>query len=238
MTRIDSRAVDQLRPVRMTLGYQSFAEGSVLIELGKTMVLCSVTLEDRVPQFLKGSGEGWVTAEYSMLPRSTLTRTSRERAAGGRSQEIQRLIGRSLRAATDLTAFGERTLTVDCDVLQADGGTRTAAITGAYIALYQAFHTLRKRAVLRGNPLTKMIAATSVGLVGGERLLDLCYEEDYRADVDFNVVMTDRQEFVEIQGTAEHRPFSRDDTDALLELAGKGIQKLFQMQRQVLKDLA
>jgi ribonuclease PH len=238
MARIDGRTVDQLRPVRMTLGYQSFAEGSVLIELGKTMVLCSVTLEDRVPPFLKGSGEGWVTAEYSMLPRSTLTRTPRERAAGGRSQEIQRLIGRSLRAATDLTAFGERTLTVDCDVLQADGGTRTAAITGAYIALYQAFHTLRKKAILRGNPLAKMIAATSVGLVGGERLLDLCYEEDYRADVDFNVVMTDKQEFVEIQGTAEHRPFTREDTDALLELAGKGIQKLFQMQRQVLKDLA
>ncbi len=222
----------------MTLGYQSFAEGSVLIELGKTMVLCSVTLEDRVPPFLKGSGEGWVTAEYSMLPRSTLTRTPRERAAGGRSHEIQRLIGRSLRAATDLTAFGERTMIVDCDVLQADGGTRTAAITGAYIALYQAFHTLRKKAILRGNPLTKMIAATSVGIVNGEHMLDLCYEEDFRADVDFNVVMTDRQEFVEIQGTAEHRPFSREDADALLELAGKGIQRLFQMQRQVLRDLA
>ncbi|HHE42115.1 MAG TPA: ribonuclease PH [Dehalococcoidia bacterium] len=238
MARIDNRAADQLRPVRMTLGYQSFAEGSVLIELGKTMVLCSVTLEDRVPPFLKGSGEGWVTAEYSMLPRSTLTRTPRERAAGGRSHEIQRLIGRSLRAATDLTAFGERTMIVDCDVLQADGGTRTAAITGAYIALYQAFHTLRKKAILRGNPLTKMIAATSVGIVNGEHMLDLCYEEDFRADVDFNVVMTDRQEFVEIQGTAEHRPFSREDADALLELAGKGIQRLFQMQRQVLRDLA
>jgi len=238
MTRIDGRATDQLRPVRMTLGYQSFAEGSVLIELGKTMVLCSVTFEERVPPFLKGSGEGWVTAEYSMLPRSTLTRTPRERTSAGRSQEIQRLIGRSLRAATDLTAFGERTLTVDCDVIQADGGTRTAAITGAYIALYQAFHTLRKKAILRGNPLSKMIAATSVGLVGGEHMLDLCYEEDYRADVDFNVVMTDKQEFVEIQGTAEHRAFSREDTDALLGLADKGIQKLFQMQRQVLKDLA
>ena len=238
MTRIDGRATDQLRPVRMTLGYQSFAEGSVLIELGKTMVLCSVTFEERVPPFLKGSGEGWVTAEYSMLPRSTLTRTPRERTSAGRSQEIQRLIGRSLRAATDLTAFGERTLTVDCDVIQADGGTRTAAITGAYIALYQAFHTLRKKAILRGNPLSKMIAATSVGLVGGEHMLDLCYEEDYRADVDFNVVMTDKQEFVEIQGTAEHRAFSREDTDVLLGLADKGIQKLFQMQRQVLKDLA
>lgn len=238
MPRIDNRAVDQLRPVRMTLGYQSFAEGSVLIELGKTIVLCSVTMEDRVPPFLRGSGEGWVTAEYSMLPRSTLTRTSRERSSGGRSQEIQRLIGRSLRAATDLTAFGERTMIIDCDVLQADGGTRTAAITGAYIALYQAFHTLRKNAILRGNPLTKMIAATSVGIVGKEHMLDLCYEEDFRAGVDFNVVMTDKQEFVEIQGTAEHTPFTRNDADALLELAGKGIQRLFQMQHQVLKDLA
>ncbi|MFW6103088.1 MAG: ribonuclease PH [Chloroflexota bacterium] len=237
MTRIDGRTTDQLRPVRITPGYQSFAEGSILIELGKTVVLCSATMEDRVPPFLKGSGEGWITAEYSMLPRSTLTRTPRERNSG-RTQEIQRLIGRSLRAGTDLTAFGERTIIVDCDVLQADGGTRTAAITGAYIALYEAFQRLRKKAVLRGNPLSKMIAATSVGIVRGEYMLDLCYEEDFRAEVDFNVVMTDKQEFVEIQGTAEHQPFSREDTDALLELAGKGIERLFQMQRQVLKDLS
>jgi len=236
MARIDNRADDELRPVRMTPGYQSFAEGSVLIELGKTIVLCSVTMEDRVPAFLKGSGEGWVTAEYSMLPRSTLTRTPRERDSG-RSHEIQRLIGRSLRACTDLTAFGERTMTVDCDVLQADGGTRTAAITGAYVALSQAFHRLRKNGIVRGSPITRMIAATSVGIVDGVRLLDLCYEEDFRAQVDFNVVMTDQNEFVEIQGTAEHRPFTRDDADALLGLAQKGIEKLFQLQRQMAREL-
>ena len=236
MARIDNRADDQLRPVRITPGYQSFAEGSVLIELGKTMVLCAVTVEERVPPFLRGSGEGWVTAEYSMLPRSTLTRTPRDRSAG-RSYEIQRLIGRSLRAATDLSAFGERTLTVDCDVLQADGGTRTTAITGAYVALHQAFHALKKKGVLNNMPLTTMIAATSVGIVNGTPLLDLCYEEDFRAQVDFNVVMTDHQEFVEIQGTAERKPFSKDDTDILLSLAQKGIQQLFQLQSTALREL-
>jgi ribonuclease PH len=237
MTRIDSRTADELRPVRITMGYQSSAEGSVLIELGKTTVLCSVSMEERVPAFLKGSGEGWVTAEYSMLPRSTLTRTPRERKSG-RTEEIQRLIGRSLRAATDLTAFGERQLIVDCDVIQADGGTRTAAITGAYVALYQAFHNLKKSGMMRTNPLTKMIAATSVGIVDGGYLLDLCYEEDFRAQVDFNVVMTDRQEFVEIQGTAEHRPFTKADTDGLLTLAQTGIQKLFTLQHEALRQLA
>jgi len=236
MPRIDSRDENELRPVRMTLGYQSFAEGSVLIELGRTTVLCAVTMEERVPAFLRGSGEGWVTAEYSMLPRSTLTRTPRERKSG-RTEEIQRLIGRSLRAATDLTSFGERQMIVDCDVIQADGGTRTAAITGAYVALYQAFHNLRKAGMTRSNPLTKMIAATSVGIVDGSYLLDLCYEEDFRAQVDFNVVMTDRQEFVEIQGTAEHRPFTKEDTDSLLALAQTGIERLFKMQQQVLRDI-
>ncbi len=237
MTRIDNRAVDELRPVRITLGYQSFAEGSVLIQMGKTVVLCAATVEDRVPAFLKGSGEGWVTAEYSMLPRSTLTRTSRDRKSG-RTEEIQRLIGRSLRAATDLTAFGERQMIVDCDVIQADGGTRTAAITGAYVALYQAFHRLQKSGVIRTNPVNRMIAATSVGIVDGAYLLDLCYEEDFRAQVDFNVVMTDRKEFVEIQGTAEHKPFSKADSDGLLALAQTGIERLFRMQHQVLRDLA
>ncbi|NLE94168.1 MAG: ribonuclease PH [Dehalococcoidia bacterium] len=237
MVRIDNRNLDQLRPVRITLGYQSYAEGSVLIELGRTSVLCSVTMEERVPAFLKGSGEGWVTAEYSMLPRSTVTRTPRERKSG-RAEEIQRLIGRSLRAATDLTAFGERQLIVDCDVIQADGGTRTAAITGAYVALYQAFQNLKKSGLLRVNPLTKMIAATSVGIVDGEYLLDLCYEEDFRAQVDFNVVMTDHQEFVEIQGTAEHRPFTKVDSDGLLALAQVGIERLFKLQHQALRDLA
>jgi ribonuclease PH len=236
MPRIDNRDDNELRPVRMTLGYQTFAEGSVLIELGKTTVLCAVTMEERVPPFLKGSGEGWVTAEYSMLPRSTLTRTPRERKSG-RTEEIQRLIGRSLRAATDLTGFGERQMIVDCDVLQADGGTRTAAITGAYVALYQAFHNLRKAGMMRTNPLTKLIAATSVGMVGGTYLLDLCYEEDFRAQVDFNVVMTDHSEFVEIQGTAEHRPFSKSDSDSMLALAQTGIEQLFQLQQQTLQAL-
>jgi ribonuclease PH len=236
MPRIDNRDDSELRPLKMTLGYQAFAEGSVLIELGKTAVLCAVTMEERVPPFLKGSGEGWVTAEYSMLPRSTLTRTPRDRKSG-RTEEIQRLIGRSLRAATDLTAFGERQLIVDCDVLQADGGTRTAAITGSYVALYQAFHNLRKTGMMRTNPLTKLIAATSVGIVNGAYLLDLCYEEDFRAQVDFNVVMTDHTEFVEIQGTAEHRPFSKADSDIMLALAQTGIERLFQFQQQTLQAL-
>ncbi len=237
MLRIDRRDANDLRPVRMTLSYQKFAEGSVLVELGRTVLVCAVTMEEKVPAFLKGSGEGWVTAEYSMLPRSTLTRTPRERR-GGRIEEIQRLIGRSLRAATDLPAMGERQMIVDCDVIQADGGTRTAAITGAYVALYQAFHNLKKAGVMQTNPLIRMIAATSVGIVDGVPLLDLCYEEDFRAQVDFNVVMTDRKEFVEIQGTAEHRPFTKSDTDGLLALAQTGIERLFRHQHQVLRELA
>jgi len=237
MTRIDNRASNELRPVRITLGYQSFAEGSVLIELGQTKVVCSVSMEDRVPGFLKGSGRGWITAEYAMLPRSTLTRTPRDKIEG-RSQEIQRLIGRSLRATTNLAALGGRTFIVDCDVLQADGGTRTAAITGGYVALYQAFHNLRKEGVLPFMPLNKMIAATSVGIVNGNMLLDLCYEEDYRAEVDFNVVMTDKNEFVEIQGTAEGKPFSKEAADSLLSLAQEGINKLFRIQKQTLRALS
>ena len=236
MARIDGREHNELRPVHITLGYQSFAEGSVLMELGKTRVLCSVSMEERVPHFLKGSGQGWVTAEYAMLPRSTLTRTPREKT-GGRNQEIQRLIGRSLRAATDLPALGERTFFVDCDVLQADGGTRTAAITGSYVALFQAFHNLRKQGVLPFTPLRSMIAATSVGVVDGSILLDLCYEEDYRAEVDFNVVMTDKNEFVEIQGTAEGKPFSKETTEFLLSLAQQGIEKLLRVQKQTLRGL-
>ncbi len=237
MTRTDNRSDNELRPVRVILGYQSFAEGSALIELGKTRVLCSVSMDERVPGFLKGGGQGWVTAEYAMLPRSTVTRTPRNKGEG-RSQEIQRLIGRSLRAVTNLAILGERTLVVDCDVLQADGGTRTAAITGGYVALYHAFHNLRKQGVLPFMPLTKMIAATSVGIVNGNMLLDLCYEEDYQAEVDFNVVMTDKSEFVEIQGTAEGKPFSKDNTDALLSLAQQGIAKLFKIQKQTLRALA
>lgn len=237
MPRIDNRADNELRPVRIILGYQSFAEGSALIELGKTRVLCSVSMGERVPNFLKGGGQGWVTAEYGMLPRSTLTRTPRDRA-GGRSQEIQRLIGRSLRAATNLAILGERTFVVDCDVLQADGGTRTAAITGGYVALYHAFHNLRKQGVLPFMPLNTMIAATSGGVVHGNMLLDLCYEEDYQAEVDFNVVMTDKNEFVEIQGTAEGETFSKETADALLSLAQQGIDKLFKIQRETLRALS
>jgi len=236
MTRIDGRSNDELRPVQITLGYQSFAEGSALISLGKTLVLCSVSMEERVPHFLKGSGKGWVTAEYAMLPRSTLTRTPRDRA-GGRNQEIQRLIGRSLRSATNMAALGERTFYVDCDVLQADGGTRTAAITGGYVALYQAFHNLQKQRVLPFLPMQSTIAATSVGILGRTVLLDLCYEEDFRADVDFNAVMTDKNEFVEIQGTAEGKPFSKEKTDLLLSLAQKGIQQLFAIQKEAIKTL-
>ncbi|HEX74948.1 MAG TPA: ribonuclease PH [Dehalococcoidia bacterium] len=240
MRRIDSRANDELRPVHISLGYQAFAEGSALIELGRTRVLCAVSVEDRVPNFLKGEGVGWVTAEYAMLPRSTHTRTPRnpfsDRAAG-RSQEIQRLIGRSLRAVTDLAALGERTFTVDCDVLQADGGTRTAAITGGYIALFQGLYKLKKQGILPSIPLKSAVAATSVGIVNRDKLLDLCYQEDYRARVDFNVVMTDRGEFVEVQGTAEGKPFSKETIDALLSLAESGIKQLFEVQKRALEEL-
>ncbi len=208
-----------------------------MIELGQTRVLCSVSMDERVPAFLRGCGQGWITAEYAMLPRSTLTRTPRDKGEG-RTQEIQRLIGRSLRAVTNPAVLGERTFLVDCDVLQADGGTRTAAITGGYVALYHAFHNLRKQGILPVMPLTNMIAATSVGIVRGDMLLDLCYEEDYRAEVDFNVVMTDKKEFVEIQGTAEGKTFSKETADALLALAQEAIDKLFRIQRETLRALS
>ncbi len=238
MKRADGRAWDELRPIQITPGFQSFAEGSALIELGKTRVLCSVSVEERVPGFLRGEGSGWVTAEYAMLPRATVTRTTRDSSLGrvaGRSQEIQRLIGRSLRAVTDLSALGERTFIVDCDVLQADGGTRTAAITGAYVALHQAMQTLANMGVISSIPLKSAVAATSVGIVRGYRLLDLCYDEDYRAEVDFNVVMTSTGEFVEVQGTAEAKPFTKETIDSLLSLAEKGIKQLFQVQQAALE---
>ncbi len=237
MKRADGRAWDELRPVKITPGYQSFAEGSALIELGKTQVLCSASVEERVPGFLKGQGTGWVTAEYSMLPRATVTRTPRDSSRGrvaGRSQEIQRLIGRSLRAVTDLTALGERTLIIDCDVIQADGGTRTAAITGSYVALHQAMQTLVNMGILSSIPLESAVAATSVGIVHGYQLLDLCYDEDSNAEVDFNAVMTSQGKFVEVQGTAEINPFSKETIDSLLSLAEKGINQLFQVQQAVL----
>ena len=240
LARRDGRANNELRSVRIEPGYQSFAEGSALIELGKTRVICSASIDERVPSFLRGQGQGWVTAEYGMLPRSTASRTPREQGSGrssGRVQEIQRLIGRSLRSVSDLRALGERTVTLDCDVLHADGGTRTAAITGAYVALYQALLGLVRQRVLRTLPVLGQVAATSVGVVGDELMLDLCYEEDFRAQVDFNVAMSDAGEFVEVQGTAEGRPFSKEVMARLLKLAEGGIRQLIQTQKQVVETL-
>jgi len=237
LKRVDGRAYDELRPIKIIPGYQSFAEGSALIKR-KTHVLCSVSVEERVPPFLKGSGTGWITAEYAMLPRSTVTRTQRDSSlgrVGGRNQEIQRIIGRSLRAVSDLDALGERTLIVDCDVIQADGGTRTAAITGAYVALHRAMETLTNMGIISSIPLKSAVAATSVGIVNGYMMLDLCYDEDFQASVDFNVVMTGKGEYVEVQGTAEGKPFPRQSIDDLLSLAEKGISQLFQAQQNVLK---
>ena len=238
MKRADGRAYNELRPVSIAPGFLLFAEGSALIELGKTQVLCSASVEDRVPGFLRNSGTGWITAEYAMLPRATLTRTPRDSAmgrVGGRNQEIQRFIGRSLRAVADLASLGERTLTVDCDVIQADGGTRTAAVTGAYVALYKALHNLADMGIISSVPLKSAVAATSVGIVHNNMMLDLCYDEDSSASVDFNVVMTSKGEFVEVQGTAEGKPFSRQTIDELISLAEVGIQQLFQVQQVALE---
>ena len=235
MPRSEGRANDELRPVRMTVDYLRHAEGSVLIEFGDTRVLCVASIEDRVPGFLEGRGQGWLTAEYAMLPRAGQTRSNRESVSGkvgGRTHEIQRLIGRSLRACTDLRALGERTILLDCDVLQADGGTRTAAITGAWVALKRACATLRQRGVLAADPVRMGLAAVSVGVMGGQTLLDLDYAEDSHAEVDANVVMTDQGEFVEVQGTAEGKPFSRARLDELLALAEKGIRELHGLQRE------
>jgi ribonuclease PH len=240
MKRGDGRAFNQLREIKITPGNLAFAEGSVLIEMGNTQVICAVTLDQRVPPFLKNSGKGWVTAEYSMLPRATVNRTQRDSTQGkinGRSQEIQRLIGRSLRAVTDLGAFGERQLIVDCDVVQADGGTRTASITGAYVALYQAFNNMKSMGLIKNIPLMNAVAATSVGIVRSYMLMDLCYEEDSQAEVDFNVVMTDQGLFVEVQGTAENKPFSMDSLDGLISLAGEGIKLLFEAQHRAIMTL-
>jgi len=225
--------------VRITPGVLEFAEGSAMIEAGRTRVLCAVSVENQVPAFLRGERRGWVTAEYGMLPRSTLTRRPRERdGRDGRSIEIQRLIGRSLRAVTNLEALGERTFTVDCDVIQADGGTRTAAITGAYVALYQAMDRLVGQSALPAIPLRTSVAAVSVGLVLGEPLLDLCYEEDLHADVDCNVVMTGDGDFVEVQGTAEGQPFPRATLDAMLALARRGIEELTRTQQAAVRSLS
>lgn len=235
--RGDGRLPDQLRPVAITPGFLSFADASALIEMGETRVICAVTIEESVPRFLRGSGRGWITAEYAMLPRATPQRTPREAVTGrigGRTHEIQRLIGRSLRAVVDLTKLGERTFLVDCDVLQADGGTRTASISGAYVALAIAFDKLVAARALPASPLRAAVAATSVGIVGGVPMLDLCYEEDSRAEVDFNVVMTSAGEFVEVQGTAEGQPFARATIDLMLGLAEKGIRELLGYQTEAI----
>lgn len=232
--RSDQRAADQMRPVRITPGYLLTAEGSALIEVGHTRVLCAASLEEAAPQFLRGSGKGWITAEYALLPRATVTRTPREITRGrpsGRTQEIQRLIGRSLRAVVDLEALGERTIIVDCDVIQADGGTRAAAITGAFIALWQAIRKLMDFGVISANPIRDYVAAVSVGIVDGVPLMDLCYEEDSRAQVDMTVVMTGGGRFVEIQATAEQTPFDEEQFATLLALARRGIAELIQVQR-------
>ncbi len=233
--RADGRRWDEIRPVRMTPGFVDYAEGSVLIEVGNTRVLCNATVEESVPRWRAGSGAGWVTAEYAMLPRATQQRTQRETwGLGGRTQEIRRLIGRSLRAAVDLTRLGERTIILDCDVLQADGGTRTAAITGGYVALALAVKRLVEQGAVRPDILLTPVAAISLGVVDGELLLDLCYAEDSAATADFNVVMTGNGRLVEVQGTAEGEPFPRQVVDAVLDLAQQGIARLLALQRQVL----
>ena len=238
--RSDKRPADELRSTTLTPHYLMHPEGSVLIESGNTRVICSASVEDRVPPFLRNTGKGWVTAEYGMLPRATSTRTQREAAAGkvgGRTQEIQRLIGRSLRSVTHLPALGERTIWVDCDVIQADGGTRTASITGAFVALALALEKLRDRGSLSNVPLIDYVAAISVGIVDGETLLDLAYDDDSRAQVDMNVVKTGSGQFIEVQGTAEGLPFGRDSLNALLDLADRGITQLVEKQKAIVGHL-
>jgi ribonuclease PH len=237
MMRNDGRVNDALRQVRITRNFTKHAEGSVLVEFGDTRVICTASVEESVPPFLRGKGTGWVTAEYSMLPRATHTRSSREAAKGkqsGRTLEIQRLIGRSLRAVTDLAALGERSITIDCDVIQADGGTRTASITGAYVALCDALSTLVNKGLIPQLPLREAVAAVSVGIVAGEAVLDLNYLEDSSAEVDMNFVMTSSDRFVEVQGTAEAEPFTVEQMDAMRVLATAGIQRLFALQCEAL----
>jgi ribonuclease PH len=238
--RNDGRMPDEIRKVAITKDYIKHAEGSVLIEMGNTRVICTATVENRVPPFLQDAGQGWVTAEYSMLPRSTMVRTARESSTGrkgGRTHEIQRLIGRSMRVVTNLKEFGKRTILLDCDVIEADGGTRTASITGAFIALAEAFHTLKAKGEIGKMPILDYVAAISVGMVDGQMLLDLNYEEDSRAEVDMNFVMTGSGLFVEIQGTAERRAFSKDQTDKMTELASKGIEELIAKQTEMIGSL-
>ena len=238
--RSDNRAPDQLRPVLLTPNFISIAEGSVLIEVGNTRVICTASIEETVPSFMRNSGKGWISSEYSMLPRSTLTRTPREVSKGrpsGRTHEIQRLIGRSLRAVTDLARLGERTIWIDCDVIQADGGTRTASITGAFVALGLGLEKLVEAGTLTAVPLKDYVAAISVGIVDGEVLLDLCYEEDSRADVDMNFVMTAGQKLVEVQATAEHQVFDDQQFAEMIRMAKQGVQSLITKQQSLLKPL-
>lgn len=238
--RKDGRRPEEMRSVKITRPYLKHPEGSVLIEVGDTKVICTATIEEKVPQWLKGSGQGWVTAEYSMLPRSSATRIVREASTGrigGRTHEIQRLIGRSLRSVTDLKGFGERTIWIDCDVIQADGGTRTASITGSFIALADALTFLKERGIIKKTPLRDFVAAVSVGIVNGEAVLDLNYDEDSTAEVDMNMVMTGRGNFVEVQGTAEAVPFTRDEMEKMTSLAEEGIRGLVARQKEVIGDI-
>ncbi len=236
MLRLDGRSEDKLRKIKVTKDYSKFAEGSCLIEFGDTRVICTATVEETVPMFLKNTGTGWVTAEYGMLPRSCKTRIQREKTSG-RTFEIQRLIGRSLRSIIDMGKLGERTIKVDCDVIQADGGTRTASITGGFIALADAILHLKKKSILKSLPINDYVAAISVGIVNGQLMLDLAFEEDSKADMDMNVVMIGRGDFIEVQGTAEGRPFSKSQMDDLLKLAQKGIGELIAIQKDSLKGL-
>jgi len=236
MARKDGRADDQLRKVKISRNYIKYAEGSCLIELGNTRVICTASLEETVPPFLKDTGNGWVTAEYGMLPRSCAIRIKRGKDSG-RTYEIQRLVGRCLRAVTQMRSLGERTIWIDCDVIQADGGTRTASITGSFIALADALNKLKQDGLISNVPLKDFVAATSVGMLKGELILDLAYDEDSMADVDMNIVMTGKGEFIEIQGTSERRPFNQDQMDGLLTLAKKGIVELVDIQRSLLKDI-
>jgi len=224
-----------LRPITIETGVAPYAEGSALVSAGNTRVLCAASVEEGVPSFLKGKGKGWVTAEYAMLPRATHTRTSRERrGAGGRTMEIQRLLGRSMRAVVETANLGERTVIIDCDVIQADGGTRTMAVTGAFVAMHQAMAGLVDRGIIARNPVVDFVAAVSVGIIDGKLALDLCYDEDSQADVDMNVVMTGAGKFIELQGTAERIPFGKDDLDQLLDMASGGIREMISMQRSSL----
>ncbi len=236
ITRVDNRSAIEIRPTRLTPDFLHHAEGSVLIEIGLTRIVCAASLEERVPSFLRNSGKGWITSEYGMIPRATSTRTTREAAAGrvgGRTQEIQRLIGRSLRSVTNLEELGERTIWIDCDVIQADGGTRTASITGGFIALVLALERIREKELIKTIPVQDYVAAISVGVVDGNPMLDLAYEEDSRADVDMNIVKTGGGKFIEVQGTAEGAPFDRDALNRLLELAETGIQGMISLQRKI-----